>query len=375
MRDSELITKVKKEIKSLEVELTESSAQLGGVFYDSGIALSDSDTIKELDELEERIPDIKSRMESLQGYNLSIFESEKRLKECRLKIKEMETKLSSVFEKVGVELYCVIGEKELSFSSVKVIFDKLKEGEHKSESLESTLYQYENSSVKKNLGDIISKPFKVRSIKYGIKQNNKESLNTFRELGRAYTEIPQLVDEEGNDSISGILEDYKVLNKSLNNQKDTLDNLNSRIVENEEKIQEGSHGIKLKTLYTRLEREIADTQNSISDKLVILGFYVADCTDLNLDNIEILGKLEYFNKKKENIRKKETELYYLESKVKQSNLLKEILDRENIIKIEGEHIKTLRDKLEKNKADLNILNQESEIMSKWLSDNQIDGES
>lgn len=372
MRVNEQINSVKKEIKDLEDELNESSAQLGGVFYDSGTELYNSSLVGEIDDLEAKIPEIKSRMKALQSYNLSISESEDKIKECNIKIKELEQKNESVLEKVGVELYCFIGEKELSYSGISGIYNELKKGELRSETLENSLYKYENNSVKKGFSDIITKPFKVKSIKREIKQNNKESLGKFKDLGRAYSEIPQLIDDETNESLLDILEDYNAINKSLRLQKDSEHNLKRHIAENEEKIQEGSNGVRLKTLYSKLEQEILLTQERISKKLIQLGSEVAAATDLDIDSHEILIKLEKYNLINSNIANKNEELHYYETKAMQNYQLIEITDKKSSIKREEEYLKSLEDKLKKSKEELAFLISDSESRAKWLEENSVD---
>lgn len=372
MKDSELISRVKKEIKLLDIELQESSAQLGGVFYDSEMPLNNSGIISELNSLEAEIPEIKSKLESFQAYNLTISESEEKIKECNNKIKELESKIGSVLEKVGVELYCFIGERELAFPEVKSIYTELKEGELKSETLENRLYKYENNDVKKGIRELVSKPFKVRSIKREIIQNNKDSLKRFKGLGKVYCETSTLIDEENNDAILDILEDYKVINKSIQLQKKNVDKFNLRISENEEKIEEGSHGVKLKTLYSKLEQEIATTQNFISVKLVELGYEVASTEDLDIDKEEIQAKLDSFNSIKAKITIKNDSLFFLENRVKQTVLQKEISSITNSIKIEEDHIKTLTDKLGKDREDLSKMSDESSELDLWLTEHHVD---
>lgn len=374
MKDNEFINKVKKEIKTLENELKESSAQLGETFYDSELTLNDSEIFNELDLLEKKIPEIKNKLELIQNYNLTISESENKIKESNLKIKDLESKIGSVLEKVGVELYCFIGEKELGFPNVKKTYLELKEGELKSETLQNRLYKYENNDVKKGFGDIISKPFKVRSIKREIAQNNKDSLKKFRELGRIYCDTPKLIEEESNESILDILEEYNVIKKSIKIQTDNITKLNSRINENEEKIQSDSNGLKLKAVYAKLEQEISSIQNSISNKLVELGAEVAERTDLGELNGEIQAKLNYYKSKKSQIIKKEDELVFLESRSKLNSLLQEIISREKSISIEEEHIKSLNDNLEKNKDELKKVVDESSAMKLWLDEHHLDFE-
>lgn len=375
MKDHEMINKVKKEIKVLESELNESAAQLGGVFYDSELLLTDSEIFNELHLLEKKIPEVKNKLEALQNYNLTITESENKIKESNAKIKELESKIGSVLEKVGVELYCFIGDRELAFPGVKAIYTELKEGELNSESLENRLYKFENNDVKKSFGDVISKPFKVRAIKREIVQNNKDSLKKFCDLGRAYCDIPELINEETNESILDILEEYKNIRKRLKLQADNILSLEKKINENEEKIQKDSDGIKLKSLYSKLEEEISTYQNSISYQLVELGAEIAERSDLGEVNDEIQSKLDLYKLKKLEITKKEKELLFLENRQKLTALSQEIISREKSINIEEEHIVSLNNQLDRSKEELNKIVEESASMKLWLDEHHLDFES
>lgn len=371
MRDGEQISKVKKEIISLETELKESSAQLGGVFYDSGIRLEDSTIEDEIDRLEKVIPEVKGKMDTLKSYNLSISEAEEGLGLCTQKIKELESGMGSVFEKVGVELYCFIGEKELAYSGINSIYRELKDGELKSETLENKLYAYENSAAKKSVFNIFSAPFKVRGIKKDIRLNNKESLKKFRDLGRVYTQIPQLIDEESNESLLDVLEEFIKLDNGLKGQSEKQRSLQKRIEDDEQKIKEGTNGVRLKTLYNKLEQEIVETQNQITQKLIDLGYHVANLDSPEIENIEVQKKLSHFREKEQEISRKRSEFLYLEKDLEYHTLLKEIIDREGRVKIEEEHIALRVKTLEDHKIQLSEVRGESELMAKWLKDNSL----
>lgn len=375
MKDHEMINKVKKEIKVLESELNEGAAQLGGVFYDSELSLTDSEIFNELHLLEKKIPEVKNKLEALQNYNLTIVESENKIKESNTKIKELESKIGSVLEKVGVELYCFIGDRELAYPDVKAIYAELKEGELNSESLENKLYKFENNDVKKSFGDVISKPFKVRTIKREIVQNNKDSLKKFCDLGRAYCNIPELINDETNESILDILEEYKNIRKRLKNQADNILSLKNKINENEEKIQKNSDGLKLKSLYSKLEDEISTYQNSISYQLVELGAEIAERSDLGEVNDEIQAKLDLYKSKKLEITKKEKELLFLENRQKLTAMSQEIISREKSINIEEEHIVSLNNQLDRSKEELNKIVEKSAAMKLWLDEHHSDFES
>ncbi len=371
MRDNEQISKVKKEIISMESELKESSAQLGGVFYDSGIRLDDSAIEDEIDRLEKVIPEVKGKMDKLKSYNLSITEAEEGINACTEKIKELDSGMGSILEKVGVELYCFIGEKELAYSAINGIYRELKDGELKSETLENKLYAYENSAAKKSVFNVFSTPFKVRGIKKDIRFNNKESLKKFRELGRVYTQIPQLIDEESNESLLDVLEEFKKLDSSLKLQSEKLANLQKRIEDNEKKIKDGTNGVRLKTLYNKLEQEIVETQNQITQKLIDLGYQIASLDGPEIDSTEVQTKLSHFRDKEQEISKKRSELLYLEKNLEYDALLKEIEDREDRIKIEEEHIALRVKTLDDHKVQLSEVKGESTLMAKWLKDNSL----
>lgn len=370
MKNNDEILKIKKELKSLREELNESSAQLGGVFYDSGIVLENSTIDSEINALEVAIPEIKSKMESLKSYNISIEEAEKEIKESSTKIKDLDSKINTVLEKVGVELYCFVGEKELSYSIIKGFYTELKEGESKSEILEHKLYALENGDNKKNFIDTLSTPFVIRGIKKDLNNNNKESLKKFQELGRAYTHIPQLVENETNESILDILNEYNDLTKSQKSLIDKQYKLKIRIEENEEKIKLDSQGVKLKTLYSKLEQNIVDHQNLITEKLVDLGFEVAKAESLSIENKDVLKKLELFRDIEGKIRIKEKELIYYENSVKKNQILKEITDREESIKIEEDHIAQRQQTLNDHLEALERLMVERDKMLEWLENEE-----
>lgn len=372
MKDNELINKIKKDIKGLEHELTESSAQLGGVFYDSELTLKDSEIFNDLVQLEEKIPELKKQLDTLKNYNTTITASENKIKESNIKIKELESKIDSILEKIGVELYCFIGEKELEYPSLKTIYNELKEGEIKSEKLENKLYKHENNDVKRGFGDIILKPFKLHSIKREINQNNKDSLRKFRELGKVYTDVPELVNDESNESVLHILDEYKAIQKSIKVQKDNIKNLEYKISENERKILTDGKGLKLKTLYSKLEDEISLAQNQISQKLADLGVEIAERENLEGLNSEIQAKLSHYNFKKSELNKQHDVLVFLENRVKLKSLDQEISSRETSISIEQEHINSLTLKLEKERKALESLKEESKTMDQWLEEHHLD---
>lgn len=368
MRDSELISKAKKTIMLLEAELKEKSAQLGGVFYDSGIKLEDSSIEDEIDRLENIIPEIKAKMDKLKSYNLSISEAEDGLKTCSDKIKELQASIGSIFEKVGVELYCFIGDRERAFPVIDELYKAIKKGESISETLENRLYAYENSVAKKGVLNLFSKPFKVRSLKKDIRQNNKESLKKFRELGSAYTDIPELIDAESNESLLDVVEDFRVLKKNIKNQEDRQLLLQKRIEENEQRIKEDSNGVRLKTLYAQLEDEIVDTQNKITDKLVELGNQVAVLESVPFDNGEVESKLLRYREKSDELSKERRGLEFLEKRHQHSVLSKEIADREGRIRIEEEHIAQRVKALEEHKVELDAVKADCDNLAIWLKD-------
>ncbi|MGL1892349.1 MAG: hypothetical protein OCD02_12025 [Spirochaetaceae bacterium] len=374
MKDYDKIVKVKKEIKVINIELNELSAQLGGVFYDTDPVLDDSNLIIEIDELEIIIPQIKKKMETLQGYNLTIAESKENIDVCSDKIKELETHMNSLFEKVGVELYCFIGDKELAYSGIKKIYTELKEAEEKSEKLENTLFSLEKSVTKKSLVERISRPIKIRRIKKDIEQRNRESLYSFKELGRSYSQIPQLIDEETNESLLDVLEEYKTIDSNLRHQKEKQHSLKVRIEENEMKIKEGSEGLKLKILYSKLEQDIVEHQNSIADKLVELGYFIAGKKDFLSENSEVSTKLEIYNQKKTELERKDEELVYFEKKVKLTKMDKEISERKVSISRELEHIAICQEKLSTHEAGLESLKEESNNLKSWLESNSFENE-
>lgn len=371
MKNSEQISKIKKDIIFQEEELKEISSQLGGVFYDSGISLEDSALKDEIDLLEKVIPNIKDQMETLKSYDFSITEAEEGINECNQKIKEFDLLMGSILEKVGVELYCFIGEKELAYPDVNKIYRELKDGETKSENLENKLYAYENSASKKSVFNVFSTPFKIRGIKKDIRLNNKESLKMFRELGRVYTQIPELIDVENNESLLDVLEEYKKFDKNLKSQNKKKSSFLKSIEDNEQKIKEGSNGVKLKTLYNKLEQEIIDTQNKITEKLIELGTQVSGLEDLDIYGAEVVHKLEIYRNCEQKLINKRSELLYIEKNNEYISLLKEIEDRKERIVIEEEHIALKAKSLEEHNKELSEVKGESELMAKWLKDNSL----
>lgn len=372
MKDNEVVISIKKEIKKINEELDDCAAQLGGVFYDSPQVYKESNTIEELNKLEESIPAIKERMQTLQSYNLSISEATESIKECNTKISDINLKIESVLEKIGVELYCFIGEKELAYSKLSGVYHELKEGEAKSESLETNLYKLENNVSKNLANNIFSKPFKIRSIKADIKNNNKKSLKLFRELGRIYTEIPQLIDQETNESLLDILNEFKSLKSSYKSQDEKRHTLNERIKDNEEKLKEGSNGIRLKTLYNKLEHEIVESQNKITEKLIELGHEIAKNSDLDITDENVLNKLSHYRAIEESLNKQGRELLFYEKRILSSKLLNEISERKNAIKIEEDHIASLNKKLNSTIEELNRVEKESGDLLNWLNENSLD---
>jgi len=371
MKDSEQINLVKKDIKSIEIEKNERIGQLGEIFFDSNIELEDSSIIEDIQRIESEIPIIKNRMEELKSYNLSITEAEEDVKLCHEKIKDIKSGMGSIYEKVGVELFCFVGEKELAYPEIATLYKELKEGEARSESLENKLYSYENSASKKSFLNIFSTPFHVRGIKKEIRLNNKQSLTNFRKLGEVYTNTPQLVKDESNESLLDVLEEYNKLQNSLKSQNEKLISLNKRISDNEQKIQEESDGLKLKSVYDKCEKQIVDAQNRVSKLLVDLGEHVVSLNKETWENPEVDEKLGVYKELNKKLEEKQKELVYLEKQKKYNKLLKEIKEREESLKVEREHIEKLTETLEKNKANLTEVVGESELLLKWLNDNPL----
>ena len=371
MKESDQINLLKKQISVLESDLDIKSSQLGETIYDSQIIIDGIDLYKEIDELEERIPEIKKQMETFKSYTLSILEAKEELKECTLELKKLDPSLGSIYEKVGVELFCFIGEKELSNEKISIIYKELKDGELKSETLENRLYSYENSAQKKGVLNIFSKPFKVHSIKKDIRINNKLSLKKFRELGKIYTEIPDLISEETNESLLDVFEEYKKLDKNIIRLNDKIKSLQNRISDKEEKIKDGCNGLKLNDLYKKFEDEIIEIQNSITEKMKLLGYQVLDMGTLKESNNIIDEKLIVLKGITAEIDHNNKKLNYYEKKVKFNILDKEVKDREERIKIEETHIESLKKKLESHIIELKEVNKTKEELSNWLSENDV----
>lgn len=372
MKDSEDILKIKSEISNLNEDLKESLAQLGGVFYDSGETPGDPSLVEKISDLEDRIPEIKERMDGLKRYTLSIKEAEDEIRSCRERLKEIEHGLSPLYEKIGVELYCFMGDKELSYPEIEKLYTEIKEGESKSEGLENRLYSYENSVAKNGVLNLFSKPFKVRGIRKEIRHNNKLSLKKFRELGKLYSETPKLIDSETNESLLDILEEFKKIKSDIKGQHSRIELLKKRIEENREKVDSESNGLRLKTLYSKLEDEIIDTQRSVTDRLVELGLYIAE-SDLEYEGAIKTKKDNYLAKQKE-IVDKEKELLYLEKEQENRVLLNEIKEREESFRIEEEHIASLNKRLEEHRQELERVIGESEALEIWLKENSLSGE-
>ncbi len=371
MKENDQISKVTNDIKGLKAELTELAAQLGGVVYDSEVNLPDTNIISEIDSMEKSIPEIKKKMEKLKSYNLSISEAEDGLKQCTEKIKEYKGKIKPIMEKVGVELYCYIGEKELAYTTIKLIYDKIKKGEARSEELENSLTLLMQNQSKLSVTDFVKRPFKINNIKHEIKQNNKESLKNFRDLGQVYVEIPQLIEEESNESLLDVLQEYKDIVKNIKSQEEKEQNLQNRIKENEKKIEEDSHGVKLKSLYSNFEKEIVDIQSGIANKLIELGFYFGSLADFNCEISEINAKKHLFDLKQGEIGKKESLLIYLENVVKEKQIQKDIKERQKSIQIEEDHIAMRQKSLAEHKVSLQSLEDEAEKLGKWLEENSM----
>ena len=118
--------------------------------------------------------------------------------------------------------------------------------------------------------------------------------------------------------------------------------------------------------------ELEAIKKQLKVELVELGVEVAERTDLGELNGEIQAKLNYYKSKKSQIIKKEDELVFLESRSKLNSLLQEIISREKSISIEEEHIRSLNDKLSKNKEELKKIVDESDAMKLWLDEHHLD---
>lgn len=372
MKHSDNLAKVKKDIRELKNRLEECSAQLGQVYIDTPVNGDVRPLIQELKELYTRVPEIKEKMSTLQSYNLSITEARESIKVTNSKVKELNDKFNSLYEKIGVELYCFIGEKELAFTTINSVYHKLKESEAKSETMENQLYKLENRSKKRSLGDMVVAPFKIRTLKSDIKKHNKGSLVKFRELGKIYCDTPQLIDEESNESLLDILEDYTTLTKQLNAQEDRLRHLNKQITENEERIKEGSNGVKLKTLYGKLEQNIVDLQSQIRDKQIELGHDIAKDDTLDTLGEDVWEKLKLYREIETEISEKKDLCNFLEKSIELESLKAEVDEKAKRIEIEEEHIRKSQEKLDNHKSELETLGVKLSELESWLNTNSHD---
>lgn len=369
MKDSDKLISIDKEVKVLKEQLEDVAVQLAGVFLDEEQTLEDCTLIDEIEELEKRIPEIKGDMIRIKGYTQSITESEEQIKSCNEKIKSYEASQNSLYEKIGIELYGTLTDDDLVYSAISTICSSLKEKEKKSETLESTLYKQENSVAKRKFVDNIMLPFKLGSIKKDIKKNNKEILSMFRELGKAYTGTPELIQNDGRNSLKDLLNEYQSLFKLLNNQIEKRALLNSGIEEKNKMIKEGSKGLKLKTLYSNLEDDIVQCQEMITKKLGELGHFIPTRISSDYDSEAVIVKLQLYLSTQSKIAEKEKVSLYYSNKVRLNQLKKEIKGREQNIILAENHIKECKKNLTKHKKELTEVSSQAEELKAWLESN------
>lgn len=374
MQDSDKLLNIDKEIKILETKLNDIAVQLAGVFLDERQKLDGNSLIEEIETLEAKIPEIKEDMIRIQGYTQSITKSEEQIKKCNEQIKGYESVLNSLYEKIGIELYSTISEEDKEYPDILSCCQNLKDLEKRSESLESKLYKEENSVSKKKFLDKALLPFKLGAIKKDLKRNNKDILDKFRDMGKVFTSIPELMKSSSRESLNGLVEEYQSMYKLLNNQIEKRALLNSGIEEKNKKIQEDSKGLKLKTLYSNLENEIVGCQNMITAKLEELGHFLFNELEDNYDNSLVRVKLELYSTIKKDIDLKREESTYYNNRIRLSLLKRESKDRQESIELEENHIKECRRKLTKHKKDLVKVNDEISELDDWLKANSMTSE-
>lgn len=369
MQDNEKLINIEKEIKGIYTELDDVAVQLGGVFLDEGQTLEKCSLIGEIESLEKSIPEIKGDMIRLQGYTQHISESQEQIEVCNQEIKDYESSINSLNEKIGIELYGSLTDEDLLNPSIKNIYRSLKSLEKRSEELESKMYKHENSVAKKKFIDIALSPFRIGSIKKDIKKNNRDILLGFRELGKYFTSDIELLEKEKRDSLNDLVNEYHSVFKLLNGQIEKRALLNSGIEEKNRKIQEDSKGVKLKTLYSNLEKDIITCQKMITEKLKELGYHLFKEFGISHNNNQVKEKLKLFNEVNNKLKHNEELKVFYSNRIKLSLLKREAANREESIKLEEDHIKECRKKLTKHKKDLSGLFEEILELENWLGSN------
>lgn len=370
MHDREIIAEVKDKIKISTDELNDIAVQLGGVFLDEQLKLDNCSIISEIDSLEKDIPRIKSEMDSLQKSHQVVQESRDKLDECNSIIKGYDEDIDSILEKLGIELFSAVGEFDLEVPEFNSIYKMIKEGESRSETLETKLYKEENSVANRGLIHKVFVPFKIKHIKNKISNNSKENLRKFRDLGRVFTESPRLIENESRVSILGIFEEYQSVNKLKLSQLDKRKALNQSINDHKKMIEDGSKGLKLSNLYTKLEKEIVECQNNITLKLGELGHFLMNNEDLSgIDNKEVIHKIDLYRNKKKEIDENEEVIDFYRKRIQSSELKSKLKNLENGIEAEENKIKEMRKKLTKKKKDMSLLVDELNELDKWIEAN------
>lgn len=370
MQDSEKISKLENEVKVLKEELNDIAIQLGGVFLDEQLTLKDCSIIDDIESLENDIPRIKGEMNALQEYNQVVEDSQEKLDECNSLIKDYNESIDSILEKLGIEFYSYISEKELEFPEINSIYKMIKEGEGKSEQLETRLYKEENSVTNKSLINKVLVPFRIKNIKNKINKNSRDNLGKLKKLGSAFTRTPELSDNESRVSIIGIYEEYNTVNQLLQDQLNKKEDLKKSITHHKDKIKEGSNGLKLSSVYLKLEKDIVECQNMITKKLEELGHVLFASEEIkDISNKEVLHKVELYNDKMNSINDIDKEIEYFIKKIEGSELKKKIASLEKSIESEENKIKELRKKLSKQKKDVSNLVEDSNELDNWLEVN------
>ncbi|OQY37821.1 MAG: hypothetical protein B6229_07480 [Spirochaetaceae bacterium 4572_7] len=369
MNVNDKISKEKKVLANLKLELKNIFGRLGNSFHEARLTIPDSLILKELKELEDSIPGIKSKMDELKELSSAVEYGEKSMEQSNVKIKELKKIQNSVIKKIGIEVYSTIGAIELGHQSVRDIYDTLQAAESQSEALETALYKYENSVDNKKFFDKIAQPFKVKKIKHDLKNSNKNIFELFNDLGDAYVLIPELLDRDEPVSLQSIVAEYKDNLQRIEKEYKSLEKTLGMIGQNSEKIKEGSRGVKLKTLYSQLEKDIIGVQNNITSKLEELGDAVYAEFGTESDNSDVKAKLEICSNKLLEIKESEERLVYLDNEAELIELNKEIKEREASISREDEHIKVCKKNIAKHKKELTTSLKNKETLNQWFDAN------
>jgi hypothetical protein len=282
------------------------------------------------DELSQNLNSISEKI-NINSENQKLKEKEK---ELSLDIKEVDNKLKSVYERVGLEIYGTLENDYAENMEIQAIYNNLKKGEVETEGLERELYKYENSIGKKNILSPIINGIKLSAIKGKIESLNKKNLGLIQKLG-----LHILGNDELSESISEeLLEDYKKFSEIQVNRKKSLEDLRAKIENNSKRLHELSPNIEIDLKNNKLEKQI-------SELCFALGQYVLNEQKTSGYSIEVdenISEALKIKKEMEILDKKE-ELYSLKKNLEALTL--DIQKKEENLKLSKAQKKEMQEKL------------------------------